>query len=302
MIYFICAQILLFALAFLGVLVPSYGGGWRLERGAEALARSREPPVEQGCASQAQATIVDGQRESRENLWVLDVQEWGRGIAAGVLLSAALVHILPSSTLQLKEGLAAVRGSDLETALTVLGTSILVGILGVYSLDLQVRRYSRNSEDNFSTKEESKEADGHAIPLLVGSHRAEPSSVSVGAWPLPDQTRSLQPSAYQDSNCLVSDGRQYATESLIWRVLLCSLSFHALSEGFALGLSQSNIFLMLYLAIIFHKFFAGFALGVSIACADVPFRRQLGCCSAFCCRNSLRCYLGETPCQFRPIK
>jgi hypothetical protein len=82
-------------------------------------------------------------------------------------------------------------------------------------------------------------------------------------------------------------------ESSIWKVLLCSLSFHALSEGFALGLSRSNTFLMLYLAIIFHKFFAGFALGVSIACTGAPFRHQLSAAALFAAATPLAASLAR---------
>lgn len=269
LVSFLALQALLYATALSGVLVPCLGNDSDTEVGQVSSAACEEfGPQADPRLRLAVARRTQRPQAARRS-WKHVFEDWGRGVAAGVLLSAALVHILPSSAVQLEDNLATAYGMERSTAVSLLGTCFLVGVLGVYCIDLRARR--------------AADAPRLPSPLCVDaraphpwgecSQRPAPSERVDSGHPL------SQLEAHPASTSAALQRSQPATAEHhlrpIWKILLCSLSFHALSEGMALGLSVYRTFVAMYLAIILHKFFAGLALGVSLASAREPMARCL---------------------------
>ncbi|CAJ1410639.1 unnamed protein product [Effrenium voratum] len=201
-------------------------------------------------------------------------------MAGGVLLSAALVHMLPDA----QKALGAVSvdfhkvfNPETEEAFPL--SSVLAGLafLGLMIMEAQVQRRAE------------EEVQAHCSvncldsPCLEGqclhSHGVD-SPTSARALKVA-RTKSLLRSGtahkeftrmHERANTekLVASVTDVAPDCISARVLVCALAVHSLLEGISIGvLNHTSTFLSIFIAVAAHKGLAAFAMGARLVqCAD----------------------------------
>ncbi|KAJ1639184.1 Zinc/iron permease [Pavlovales sp. CCMP2436] len=191
----------------------------------------------------------------------------------GVILSAALVHLLPEAS-----------------GCTALGsfpwgpTCLAMGYLFLLSIEISVDRFAQSSSMHSlsccrlplmsanhtcggSPLQASDDSDEPYTQVETGSHLLEQKQGCSG-------THTHMPPVREDS-CASRGGirQQHERRPLAAVAATCGLSVHAILEGLALGLrSNTSDFVALGALIGLHKLFAAFALGAVLA--DGPSKRM----------------------------
>lgn len=213
-----------------------------------------------------------------------NVLSLGNCFSSGVLLSAGVVHMMPSAALTCK-----IVSEDAPIASFIFG----VGFFGVFAAEVlavhlsgaKKQGYSRVGKVQSDTDgEEANSIEMSSVSPVVRRKKPEPEDEEEG-------NTTEEPT--EEHSAIEVVGREGMTlfTSL---VLLAILSFHSVMDGLVIGVGTTFPF-KLFLAVFLHKVFAAFALGTSLLKSNMfEKQRQLYVASvaAFCLSTPLGIILG----------
>jgi len=179
------------------------------------------------------------------------------GMAGGVLLAAALVHLLPDAQEALHA--ASVRLKELFTTTEepFPTASMLAGImfLVLMMIEAQVQNMSASSLEEADHGHYCGADHGH----FCGADAMKDALSNLKA------TRPLLKSDLEAEQTVASKRASKSSRIVSARVLVLALAIHSLLEGISIGvLNRTTTFVSIFLAVGAHKGLAGFAMGTKL--------------------------------------